>query len=111
VTADEYSFELSRQPIEGKAIFSLDNVGQEPHVMILVRIASDATFAEVLRARGEDGTAREIGSLEARAGEESSDTLEVRLTPGRYGMLCPVETAPGETHFALGQRRQFEIRR
>ena len=109
VTADEYSFRLSRKPIEGKAIFSLDNVGDEPHVMILVRIADGATFSEVLKTRGDDGIARELGSLEARAGEDSSDTLEVKLTRGRYGLLCPVETAPGEAHFSLGERRQFVV--
>ena len=111
VTADEYSFELSRKPLRGRSIFSLENVGQEPHVMILVRIADDATFSEVLRTHGEDGTARELGSLEARAEEDSPDTLEVTLKPGSYGMLCPVETTPGETHFSLGQKRQFVIGR
>ena|GEM_PF-2902041 len=111
VTADEYSFELSRKPLRGRSIFSLENVGQEPHVMILVRIADDTTFSEVLRTHGEDGTARELGSLEARAEEDSPDTLEVTLKPGSYGMLCPVETTPGETHFSLGQKRQFVIGR
>jgi len=111
VTADEYSFDFSRKPLKGRSIFSLENVGQEPHVMILVRIADDATFSEVLKTRGDEGTAREVGSLEARAEEDSPDTLEVTLKPGRYGMLCPVETTPGETHFSLGQKRQFVIER
>ncbi len=111
VTADEYAFDFSRKPLKGRSIFSLENVGQEPHVMILVRIADDASFSEVLKTQGEEGTAREIGSLEARAEEDSPDTLEVTLKPGRYGMLCPVETTPGETHFSLGQKRQFVIER
>jgi hypothetical protein len=109
VTADEYSFELSEEPQAGPATFALDNVGEEDHVLILAKLAADATLEDALEAEGEEGTTESMEFLEAPAGEEAPETISTELTPGNYAMVCPVETKDGEPHFELGQQEEFEI--
>lgn len=109
VTADEYSFELSEEPQAGPATFSLDNVGEEDHELILAKIAEGSTFDEAIKAQGEKGTTESIEFLEAPAGEEAPNTITTELTAGNYGMLCSLETDDGEPHFELGQQEEFEI--
>jgi hypothetical protein len=110
VTADEYSFELSDTPAAGQATFSLENVGEEPHVLILVKLAEDATAEEAIQAQGRKGTAEMLGELEAGPGETAEGTIDADLTAGNFLMVCPVQTKQSkQPHFALGQQEEFEI--
>jgi hypothetical protein len=110
VTADEYSFELSDAPAAGQATFSLENVGEEPHVLILAKLAEDATAEEAIEAQGRKGTAEEVGQIEAGPGEAPEQTIDADLTAGNYLMVCPVRTKESKKpHFALGQQEEFEI--
>jgi hypothetical protein len=110
VTADEYSFEVSDTPTAGKATFSLENVGEQPHVLILAKLAEDATAQEAIEAQGRKGTAEMLGQLEAGPGETAEQTIDAELTAGNYLMVCPVRTKESKKpHFALGQQEEFEI--
>jgi hypothetical protein len=108
VTAEEYSFELSETPsAPGDATFILDNVGQEPHVLLAARINEGFTLDEAFELQGRQGSAEELGESFARPGQQGKP-LEIELTPGDYALICPIG-ANGKSHFELGQRAEFTI--
>lgn len=110
VTADEFSFELSDTPAAGQTTFTLENVGEQPHVLILAKLAEDATAEEAIKAQGRKGTTESFDELEARPGETAEGTIDTDLTPGNYLMVCPVpDEKTKKPHFALGQQEEFEI--
>lgn len=109
VTADEYSFDLSETPTGGETTFRLVNEGKEFHVMLLAKINEGFTLEEAFEMEGEEGSAEELGALEAPPGQEAKKTVEADLEPGEYAMVCPVTTKAGKSHFELGQRVEFSI--
>ncbi len=109
VTADEYTFELSETPTApGEATFTMDNVGKEPHAMILAKVNEGFTLAEAFELQGRKGSAEVLGDTGAPPGQESKP-VEAKLTAGDYGLVCPLRTKDGESHFELGQSSEFTI--
>jgi hypothetical protein len=108
VTADEYSFELSDTPAAGPATFTLDNVGEERHELIVAQLASDASADDAIRAQGREGTTELVRRVVAKPGEQSERAVEVELESANYLLLCTFSTK-GEPHFTLGQREELEI--
>jgi hypothetical protein len=109
VTADEYSFELSETPTApGEATFTLDNVGEEPHALIVARINEGFTLEEANELQGRQGSAEVLGQSEAGPGRQGKP-IEAELTAGNYGLVCPITTQDGESHFELGQQAEFTI--
>jgi hypothetical protein len=110
VTADEYSFELSDDFRAGQATVSLDNVGEEEHELIFVKINEGFTFEEAIQAQGQRGTTEMIGVIPpSPAGELASETIEADLEPGSYGMVCTLRNDDRELHLELGQQLEFPI--
>jgi hypothetical protein len=114
VTADDYSFEIDGDVPAGKVAFVMDNRGEEPHELDLVRL-NDGTTREDLEAAAEEGLEAvqsliqgEVGSsAEAAPGE--SVVLNADLEPGAYGMGCFVRADDGSLHFELGMRTVFTV--
>jgi hypothetical protein len=109
VTADEYSFELSETPTApGEATFTLDNVGEEPHALIVARINEGFTLDEANELQGRKGSAEILGQAEAGPSEQGKP-IDAELTAGNYGLVCPLSTRDGESHYDLGQNAEFTI--
>lgn len=109
VTADDYSFELSATPTEpGEVTFLLDNVGEEPHALIVARINEGFTLEEANELEGRQGSAEILGQADAPPGQEGRP-IPVELEAGDYGLVCPLATRDGESHFDLGQQAEFVI--
>jgi hypothetical protein len=109
VTADEYSFELSETPTApGEATFTLDNVGEEPHALIVARINEGFTLDEANELEGRKGSAEILGQSDAGPGQEGKP-IDAELTAGNYGLVCPLSTKDGESHYELGQKAEFAI--
>ena len=110
LTADEYSFELSENPGPETKKVTVENVGEEPHAMIFARINEGFTLEEANDLQGRKGSAEIVADeVEVGPGETKSSGVGGPLTPGNYGMLCPLSTEDGESHFELGQRLEFTI--
>ena len=111
VVADEYSFEGIPETLPaGETTFSLDNQGQEGHMMIVAEILPGSTFEEAIEAQGRKGTAREVGVIEpVPPGETSPSQLTSELTPGNYGALCPLRNKQKKFHYDLGQKVEFTV--
>jgi hypothetical protein len=109
VTADEYSFELSETPTEpGEVTFTLDNVGEEPHALIVARINEGFTLDEANELEGRQGSAEILGQTDAGPGQQGKP-IDAELTAGNYGLVCPLSTKDGESHYDLGQNAEFTI--
>jgi hypothetical protein len=109
VTADEYSFELSETPTApGEATFTLDNVGEEPHALIVARINEGFTLDEANELEGREGSAEILGQSQAGPGEQGKP-IDAELVAGNYGLVCPLSTRDGESHYDLGQNAEFTI--
>jgi hypothetical protein len=109
VTADEYSFELSETPTApGEATFTLDNVGEEPHALIVARINEGFTLDEANELEGRKGSAEILGQSDAGPGQQGKP-IDAELTAGNYGLVCPLSTKDGESHYELGQKAEFAI--
>jgi hypothetical protein len=109
VTADEYSFELSETPTEpGEVTFTLDNAGEEPHALIVARINEGFTLDEANELQGRQGSAEILGQTDAGPGQQGRP-IDAELTAGNYGLVCPLATKDGESHYDLGQKTEFTI--
>ena len=109
VTAQEYSFDLSATPTADTQEITLQNDGEEPHALIFVRINEGFTLDEAFDLEGEKGSAKVVAQLDAGPGQTATKRVKGPLEAGNYGMVCPIETEDGESHFDLGQREEFQI--
>lgn len=112
VTATDYAFEVADVPA-GKVAFQMENAGDEPHFMYLVKLKEGATIDEALAADEEGGDPEafvdeDIGESVA-AGPGGTAVLNADLSPGTYAMLCFVGDADGVPHAFLGMAEEFEV--
>jgi plastocyanin len=110
VTADEYSFDLSTTPTAETKSISFENVGEEPHALIFVRLNEGFTLEEAFKLQGRKGSAEVVADeAQAKPGESTTARVGGPLEPGSYAMVCPLRTKDGESHFSLGQQQEFQI--
>jgi hypothetical protein len=112
VTATDYEFSFDEVPT-GRVAFTMDNQGEEPHFMYIVKLVEGVTLAEVLEAEqaGEDPdryVEEEIGDS-ATVGPGQTAAINADITPGTYGMLCFVSAPDGAPHAALGMAEEFTV--
>jgi uncharacterized cupredoxin-like copper-binding protein len=112
VTAVEYKFHgLPAELPAGEATILMENDGQEPHEMSLVRITTDATLEELLELPERQAMEQieDAGHLFARPGEDHRRTFT--LEPGRYGYVCFVSTkkSDGVPHAFQGMAGEFTV--
>ena len=96
----------------GKHTLRLDNVGQEPHEILIKRLAPERTLADslafVVSPTGSPPFADAGGVLMFPSGQ--SATLAVDLAPGPYVAICYfLDPVRGKTHAELGMIRDFTV--
>ncbi len=116
VTLDEWSVQTPQPRVPaGRITFNVENIGAEPHELVIVRAAGDPGALPV----DEEGAVDEqklppgalIGEIEAfPARTNCQGTFE--LAPGEYVLLCNVvERHGGEqhVHYQLGMRTKLTV--
>jgi hypothetical protein len=111
VEIGDRSFSLDERTASGPDIvLSGTNVSDEDHEMLVLRLASGYTTADLLRASGPD-LPREvtfIGAATVTAGDES-DLVLVDLDPGEYTLVCLFPDPEGIPHLAQGMEATFTV--
>jgi hypothetical protein len=107
VVQREYRFEVASMLPEGRVVIDLQNMGTLPHQLALVRLPPDVPpLAQQLRG-GERRAISNIALMLRPPG--STRTFALDLTRGRYGMLCFLPAADGESHALKGMIAEFEV--
>jgi hypothetical protein len=107
VTAREYSFDLPADIKAGRTSFTLDNKGQEAHVLVVFKLAAGTTLDEAMESESGEGIEMSWGSDFAASGEQEALTFD--LTAGNYGMVCFIPNGQGQPHFMLGMQKEFTV--
>ena len=102
----------------GWITFRMPNRGEEHHVMILIKLPEGVSYTEFHAAtqqRTENGESPEwwnervVMGGPAALGPGLVGETTVKLDPGEYVMICPVPTADGTPHLALGMMRPLTV--
>lgn len=107
VVATEYAYEAELPTTAGRYSFVMTNEGEEPHIMILLRLEDGASVDEVLAAEGDEGVAESFESSPAAPSGEG--VLTADLSAGSWVLLCPIPGPEGHPHFADGMITEFTI--
>lgn len=110
VTIRENSISLPLQPIVGPdLVLAGTNAGDEVHELLVIRLESGATTADLLQPSATFPPGIEIlGQLTLAPGEGGSMTL-VGLEAGTYTIVCLFPDSSGVPHLALGEEAIFTV--
>lgn len=102
----------------GWITFRMPNRGEEPHVMLLIRLPEGVSYAEYYEAtlkRTENSETPEwwddrviMGGPAVLSPGFTGETT-MKLDPGEYAMICPVGSAVGKPHSAMGMMRPLTV--
>jgi hypothetical protein len=113
VTLDllDFSFALS-QPIQaGTQTIRIQNKGQQPHEVLLVELAPDASAMDFLNSLGSEAPkGKPIGGI-TEIEPEMHNTIITTFESGvRYGLICFVtDPETGQLHFMQGMIQDFLV--
>lgn len=120
VPASDFTFEFPETLPEGPFVASMDNTGQEPHVLLLVRKdgadlpPNDELLGQYLSSfeggAPPAGLTPVPGGMFAAPGTAGSHIYD--LQPGSYLYFCPIPSGPegeGPPHFALGMMGEIKV--
>ncbi|HVE47250.1 MAG TPA: hypothetical protein VNA57_10960 [Acidimicrobiales bacterium] len=94
----------------GRIVFRTRNTGNLEHDLVIVNLPKDlpGTLLEQLRS-----PTRRAGRAVAHQKPRppgSRGFFAVDLPPGRYGLLCSVQDADGQSHAIKGMAGEFKVR-
>jgi hypothetical protein len=112
VTLVDYDFKLSQPLTPGKHMIRVDNAGQQPHEIAIVRMNPGKKPAD-FTAWGMKPVGPPPGTLHGGVSgimPGSHSFIEVDLPPGEYGLLCFLPDAKdGKPHFEHGMAKQTRV--
>ena len=111
VEIGDRSFSLGETTVSGPdVVLSGTNISDEDHEMLVLRLASGYTTADLLRASGPDlpQEVTFIGAATVTAGNER-DLVLVDLDPGEYTLVCLFPDPEGIPHLAQGMEATFTV--
>ena len=113
ISGMDYAFAAPETVPAGLVTFKLVGAGKEPHQMVVMRIDSGKTMADVQPvlmtpdAKIPGWLKFPIGVSVIAPGDTGNATAV--LTPGHYLMACFVSSPDGAPHVAKGMMRTFEV--
>jgi hypothetical protein len=120
MTLQEYAFVYNPaaiQAADGNFAFSVTNVGQEEHEIVLLELTTSAPLGDVVEALEQTGEEEEdpegvvflefMGFFEP--GQMGTAIPSSPLAPGRYALVCFLEAPDGTPHVALGMISEFSV--
>ena len=113
----EFAFEGPETIGAGETIFTLDNTGEQPHMLVMVELLEGKTIDDVTTFIEEEGVEGKPPSwaknvkMEAFAKPGKSDTAKpVELTAGNYAMLCFIgDKETKKSHAELGMVKGLTV--
>jgi hypothetical protein len=112
--ATEYTFDVKGLKA-GPNRITLKNNGGLPHMFGLFQLKGDAKLDDVLAYEGEDEP-EGLGEFQDNLSYMDpgrSAVVETTIPPGRYGLVCFLDAAPGgktdKPHFMLGMKQELTI--
>ncbi len=112
VEAHDYAFTVPARIAPGVVTIRLVNHGKESHHAQVIRLEQGKTAGDVLRVFTDTAAMPAWvvyvgGPVGTAPGQERNSTI--RLTPGRYAMLCRIVSPDRKTHVMKGMIREFEV--
>lgn len=108
LSMDEYRFQYDRPVPRGRVVFTVRNVGQLTHEVVLTQLGKDfPPIADQLKG-SERRFATTIAALPRRAPGEGT-VFAIDLAPGRYALLCFVREGDGVPHARKGMSSEFRV--
>ena len=112
VTANDYAFDVPDTVPAGLTEIRLLNKGTEMHHVWLIRLSDGKTLKDLLGAIGPEGQlpswARDVGGPNT-PGPNGQSTAILRLTAGRYAMLCVIPSKDGKPHVMKGMAKEMTV--
>jgi uncharacterized cupredoxin-like copper-binding protein len=114
VRLGDYSFESARPITAGQHTFLVTNGGQQPHELVLLRLAPGKTvkdFGVWATTGGMKGPppALPLGGV-AMIDHGESGVFTADLAPGDYGLICFVpDSKDGKPHLMHGMTKQITV--
>jgi uncharacterized cupredoxin-like copper-binding protein len=119
VNATEYAFDLPETLPAGETEFALENVGEEPHMLIVAELKEDAPSVDDLINMDDKEAQKFIEEQQVidpiKPGESSEKTITFDLQSGAtYAYVCFVPSPKkseghGQPHAFLGMKGEFTV--
>ena len=113
VTARDYAFDAPDTIPAGLTEVRLLNKGTEMHHVWLIRLDAGKTLKDLFDAIGPAGQlpawARDVGGPNT-PGPNGESMAIVRLTAGRYAMLCVIPSGDGKPHVMKGMAKEVTVK-
>lgn len=113
VTATDFAFAAPDTVTSGLVTLRLVDAGMEPHQVVVMRLDSGKTIADVKTMMATPNApvpgwlAFPIGVSVITPGDSGNATA--LLVPGHYAMVCFISSPDGTPHFMKGMTRAFEV--
>ena len=113
IKMDDFTFLLPAEIKAGPQIWQIDNQGQQPHEIALIKLAEGKTMEDVgafMAAPDGPPPFADVGGLQGIDPGESG-WVNLNLTPGEYVALCHIpDPASGKPHMELGMVTPFSVK-
>lgn len=113
LTLSDYAYEITPEITAGSRTIRVSNAAQQPHEVVLVRLAPGKTAQDVvawMEAQAGPPPGMPIGGTTLLSTGESNQIVAT-FEPGEYALLCFVpDHKDGKPHVAHGMARQITVR-
>lgn len=104
-----YEADLSSVAVGDSLAMSGENIGSEPHEIVLLKAAQDLDLQQAFASEEPPEGVEVLGFTFAPPGETSPTLLVDSLDAGRYVMVCFIPTEDGTPHWELGMFEEFTL--
>ena len=112
IVARDYAFDAPDTLASGLTELKLLNRGTEMHHVMLIKLSDGKTMKDLFGAMKPEGPlpsfAREVGGPNT-PGPGGEATAMLRLTPGRYAMVCVIPSNDGTPHVMKGMAKEVVV--
>jgi uncharacterized cupredoxin-like copper-binding protein len=108
----DYGYSLSMPFVAGRQTLHVHNAGREAHEADMIRLTERAGLKEYLDWLDHHQVGLPPAQPVAGIGDIAAGLdawLELRLTPGRYALVCQVLAPGGQAHYRLGMIKEFVV--
>jgi len=110
----EFAFDFDASAIKsGDIAFRVENVGEQPHEAVIVKVPEDLNLEEALQSEETPPGVEDIAFVEPLDPGAKADVVFTKaLEPGRYVLLCflpDTEDPEGTAHVFKGMQAEFTI--
>ncbi len=123
ITASEYKFDVSGEITGGFAQVTFKNDGEEPHILVPLKLKDGKTAADALPLLSQEGQPDPAAVAEVFDGDidtafygtpgllppGDSETTVADFPAGNYVLACFIQAPDGKVHVSLGMAKDFTV--